>query len=458
MQIRNKTCETLVVTLAAALTAAFLPAADVAVAVDFSRQIGPVRPLNGLCNSLPLSGMGKAEKRERVSGWMKELAIPYTRYHDAAYENPGLDVIDVSRIFPLFHADADDPRNYNFGPTDDYLAQARETAGELDFRFGESIEHLPKNYRIKVPADIEKWADVCLRIARHYRPLVKSWSIWEEPNNKHLLLGTNAYPQAFFRMYESLSKKLKAEFPDMPVGGPALMGDDERVIREFLSFCRATSSPLDFFSYTVYQREVKALAGAAAHVRRILDDCGFRRTQLHIAEWHCGPTTWTTSTPQALAEFRKSLVDSYSVAYLAGVLSAAQDMPVDRLYFYSAFLRNWGIYIDGERRPAWYAFRAFADFVRAGTRVKADVGGSEGWFALAARDAKGEGLLMLSACEPKTDAVVVDVKGGLKPAEVREISDGKNLTPVVGWTFADGRLKLPQLKEGGVVWVIRFRP
>ena len=426
--------------------------------VDFSRRIGAVRPLNGLCNSLPLYGMGNPEKRARFAGWMKELAIPYTRYHDAVFANPGLDVIDVSRIFPLFHADADDLRNYNFGPTDDYLAQARESGTELDFRFGEAIEHLPKNYRIKVPEDIGKWADICLHIARHYRPMVKSWSIWEEPNNKHLLLGTNAYPQAYFKMYETLSKKLKAEFPDMPVGGPALMGDDEGVIREFLEFCRATSSPLDFFSYDVYQRQVSVLTGGAAHVRRILDDCGFRRTQLHIAEWHCGPTTWTTSTPQALAEFKKSLVDSYSVAYSAGVLAAAQDAPVDRLYFYDAFLRNWGLYIDGERRPVWYVFRSFADFVRAGTRVKADVDNAAGWYALAARDAKGEGLLMLSACEPKADAVVVDVKGGLKPVEVREISDGKNLTPVDGWTFADGRLKLPQPKSGGVVWVVRFRP
>jgi hypothetical protein len=29
--------------------------------------------------------------------------------------------VDVNCIFPLFHADADDPKNYLFAPTDRYL-------------------------------------------------------------------------------------------------------------------------------------------------------------------------------------------------------------------------------------------------------------------------------------------------------------------------------------------------
>ena len=61
------------------------------------------------------------------------------------------------RASGLFHADENDPRNYNFRPTDLYLARARELGGELEFRFGEQIEHQGENGKVTftTPADIE---------------------------------------------------------------------------------------------------------------------------------------------------------------------------------------------------------------------------------------------------------------------------------------------------------------
>ena len=265
--------------LAGACAAAGTPRAQ----VDFSQTCGGIRPLNGLCNGPLLYGRGRSGQIVR---WLKDLEIPYTRLHDVPLENPGMEVVDVSRIFPLFHADYDDPRNFNFGPTDDYVRNCLATGTELDFRFGETIEHTERRYRAVVPPDIGRWAEICVRIARHYRPHVKSWSIWEEPNNNQLLDGPNAYPEAFCRMYVTLAKRLKEEFPDMPVGGPALMGTKESEVRAFLAACRDAGAPLDFFSYTNYDKWYAEFAASARKVRVLLDEYGFKGTKIHLAEWH----------------------------------------------------------------------------------------------------------------------------------------------------------------------------
>ena len=85
--------------------------------VDFSQAVGKIRPLNGLCNATPLYN----SRTRSINDKVLKLEIPYYRFHDASLENPGIELVDVCRIFPLFHADADDPRNYDFRATDDYL-------------------------------------------------------------------------------------------------------------------------------------------------------------------------------------------------------------------------------------------------------------------------------------------------------------------------------------------------
>ena len=140
-------------------------AAAVAASTGFAR---PIRPLNGLCNTLPLRGDVNEKRLNTMKAYYRALEIPETRFHDVVSENPGIDIIDISRVFPLFHLDENDPRNYNFEPTDNYLRRAREFGGRLEFRFGEKIEHQQVQYQVRPPADPEKWARICLNIARHY--------------------------------------------------------------------------------------------------------------------------------------------------------------------------------------------------------------------------------------------------------------------------------------------------
>ena len=124
---------------------------------------GEFRNILGINNSTQINDYFLLPERKRL---FDELGAKFVRHHDAAFENPGYALIDVSRIFPLFHADVDDPKNYIFGPTDDYLRLIPEDM-IIEFRFGESIEHAVNRYRIIPPADYDRWADICIHIMRH---------------------------------------------------------------------------------------------------------------------------------------------------------------------------------------------------------------------------------------------------------------------------------------------------
>jgi len=99
----------------AAVTAAVLCGTAVAaeISVDFTAPSGELKRLNGIINAVKLTQYGNPH----VCAEYAALEPPYVRYHDAALTNPGAAVMDISRIFPLFHLDEDDPRNYDFRPT-----------------------------------------------------------------------------------------------------------------------------------------------------------------------------------------------------------------------------------------------------------------------------------------------------------------------------------------------------
>ena len=88
---------------------------ELAIEIDFSKSAGTLKPLHSV-NGVPrIAG--------RHSGDMvtlhKQAGFPGVRLHDCNW--PHLDVVDVPTIFPLFHLDADDPKNYQFAKTDAYI-------------------------------------------------------------------------------------------------------------------------------------------------------------------------------------------------------------------------------------------------------------------------------------------------------------------------------------------------
>jgi len=131
------------------------------IVVDFSKTNGVIRPLHGGNNGPLCSG-----EIVDLTAFHRDLAMPFVRLHDSAWPYP--DIVDIHALFPNPTADPDEPANYRFGPTDDYLRAITNTGAGIVFRLGESIEHARRKRYVHPPADAERWSRVCLGIIRHY--------------------------------------------------------------------------------------------------------------------------------------------------------------------------------------------------------------------------------------------------------------------------------------------------
>ena len=155
--------------------------------LDFDKVIGKIKPLNGGNLAPPLKNTNLMD----ISEPFRELRMPYTRLHDAPLENSGWRIVDFNLIFPFMHLDADDPRNYYFEQTDEYISHCLELGTQIVYRLGPSIEHHMPRYNTRpVPEELwDKWAQVAVNIIRHYNEgwgngfhfNIKYWEVWNEP-------------------------------------------------------------------------------------------------------------------------------------------------------------------------------------------------------------------------------------------------------------------------------------
>ena len=70
---------------------------------------------------------------------MENLHLPIVRTHDTILMDDGVKTVDVHMIFANFRADENNPDNYWFKQTDEYLGRAVKDGSKILFRLGESI-------------------------------------------------------------------------------------------------------------------------------------------------------------------------------------------------------------------------------------------------------------------------------------------------------------------------------
>lgn len=391
------------------------PAAEIV--ADFAATNGPLRPLHGV-NLGPLCYRGTVD----LSAYHRALAVPYTRLHDVVWLHA--DAVDVSTIFRDFRDDPAQPENYTFAPTDDYLQAIVAVGSKIVYRLGESIEHTPRKYRVHPPGDPARWAQICLGIIRHYnegwaqgfRHDIRYWEIWNEPDVRPAMwTGTDAQ---FFQLYETAATAIKARFPELQVGGPALgnvgsfVGDTFRpaaFFTNFLAHCRARNVPLDFFSWHRYTAQPADFARLAHAVRRVLNDFGFVRTESHLNEWNYLPNNdWRPMLQEgqgaSRAEWYEQMGGAEGAAFIAWAFISLQDAPVDVANFYTGEIQGFGLFnIHGVPKKTFYAFKAFRGLLDTPLRVtvREPAGGSVAALAGVRADRQGAAVLLSNFRSPE---------------------------------------------------------
>ena len=376
------------------------------VTVDTRASAGRMNPrLNGGNGYTPIARLGSG-------GWnvfikpMENLRLPIVRSHDTILMDDGVKTVDVHMIFANFRADENNPDNYWFKQTDEYLGRAVKDGSKILFRLGESIEHGLVKYFVHPPEDFAKWARICSRIVDHYNNgwadgfhwNIEYWEIWNEPDLRPACwTGTD---EQFFDLYVTTAKYLKEKHPGIKVGGAGFTGN-RRIYAPFLAAVAKAGAPLDFFSFHMYSDNYNFLARELPRqVRELVDGHGFTKTELVLDEWHFFPCVWKRLENDQ--PYRKKAYEQLATveagAFAAAVMIGWQDSPIDIACYYTTGpdAVGWGLIERSKREltDSYWCFKAYGDLMRYPDRVKAEA--QEPLYALAGRDGNGRTGVLVS--------------------------------------------------------------
>lgn len=435
------------------------------ISFDFAKHDGQIRTLNGI-------NVGTDVDRGVFTDYMtqnyKELKIPYTRLHDCHYPHP--DVVDIPAIFPLFHLDAEDPSNYNFKKTDDYIMELLKSGTELYFRLGVNIEHSKIQYHVHPPADYDKWARICVNIIRHYNEGwangfhlgIKYWEVWNEPDVPGMWTGTM---EQYFELYKTTVKAIKKHNPDLLVG-TAGVASVYNLGPPLLDYCREYQLPIDFFSWHRYTADPAEVTKAALFARKLLDDHGYPETESHFGEWNYWPGSWEKLPDRYYWRdlATTEIGSAKSAAFTASVLIDLQDAPVDRAMFYSGAWEIFGLFDDyGIPRKSFYVFRAMAMLLDAPNRILCDKDSMYNDISVIAglTDSEDEAIIMLSnfnSNQSMTNLLISDLpweNDTRVEVFVIDAESNLNLSPLVR-TFEERSFVLQEELSAPAVKLIRL--
>lgn len=448
----------------------------ISAAVDFTRVTGKLNPAQHSSNScLPLSGRGFAANNVFDEHFLK-MNFYSVRTHDWALINAGQRMVDTHFIFPLMHLDPQDEKNYEFGPTDAIIKLSREVGGtNIFYRLGTSIEHNPDDmhFNTLVPEDFEKYAEVLAGIIRHYtrgwangfeyKDMVY-WEIWNEPNLYYKMwCGTE---EEFIRFFIIVLKRLKGEFPELKIGGPAFCWLEWDYIHHLLDACKAEGVEPDFLSWHNYGYDADSLIAEPAKIRKILDEKGLTKTETCINEWHY-LISWDGVQASASTDMRRRAMEGVcgihgidSGCYNLAVLSGWQNEPLDSAFYYgSGPYGIWGYYDEFRKLTKnYYSMVLFGRFLQeCETKVETERF-CRSVYALAAHSKDGKSAAMLiTDYQGANTTLEIDVKGMENAKDVYAVilDKDRDIIPVpVQWK--NNRLHLNKGTHGSAAFYVTF--
>ena len=470
--------------LALAVATAAGMSALAALTVDFSSEIGPVRP------EIHSSGFGPTicSQTKQDLDDLKAMGFKYARTHDWALINANERVCDYFHIFPLMHLDAKDPKNYVFGPTDYLLKRTREEMGaEIFFRLGTSIEHSGDkvHFNAVIPDDFDKVAETFAATVRHYNRgwangfdwNIKYWEIWNEPDGRRTMwfpAGSSAGVDEaqrralFVKFYVTVLKRLKSEFGDtIKVGGPASSGYYADWLEDILRACRDAGIAPDFISWHGYRRDPMQYSREAEAGRKLCDSYGFKNCELILNEWHYFGENydWTDlqrcSDPAVKARIWEG-PDSHngirSACFTLAALSNLERSKMTQAYYYGCrHTGSWGFKDDLQKKyKVFYALKLFGDIVRDYKTICAsESAGSVTLFPV--KDASGRKGLLVTDYGGTSRHISVKVSGVASGAKAKcTLLDYHHDLVPHKVSFKDGKVELVKPDFHSAAFLVTF--
>lgn len=398
---------------------------------DFGNPTGIIKPLHGVNNA-----SRKCDYGELLRDFIA-LKPPFSRLHDTAGVCGGGHYVDIANVFPDFSADETDPGSYDFLLTDKYILPIVRAGIQIIFRFGTTIEHEPRKYRIFPPEDYRKWADVCEHIVRHYNDGwadgfhlgIKYWEIWNEPDG----LAPDIEPYGppnwlgsaldYYRLYSVTARTIKERHPDVLIGGYSscfILGSfrdgawregDTGFLEGFLAYITSpqTAAPLDFFSWHCYLSpdNFDKIKRESELVDRMLERFSLSSAQRFNTEWNV--CVCDSETEDRRYEYYINFRNEKGGSNVLAAMIEMQRQKIDAAMYYDAqlWLEYGGLFEvpSLKKTPAYYALKYFSALYELGGACSA--ASPEGVYALAAKNGERQGAVL---CNPKAEAKIVRLK------------------------------------------------
>lgn len=258
--------------------------------INFSNPIGPIKPVNGVCNG----------PSKMTAKYFKKANIPFSRLHDMRTHFHAC--CDIPSIFRDFDADENDPANYDFKLSDYYIEKIKECGTDIIYRLGSSMEQGDFRFYNEPPKDYAKWARICEHVIRHYNEgwanghhyNIQYFEIWNEPDtcnpNRAMDGQWTGTPAEFGEFLSVAASHLKKCFPDRYIGGyPScniLTPEREAFFRTVYSILREKNVPIDFCPFHCYGDDPERTKRYVEKFRTLLNEYGYENTALLCTEWN----------------------------------------------------------------------------------------------------------------------------------------------------------------------------
>ena len=120
-------------------------------------------------------------------------------------------------------------------------------------------------------------------------PGVQYVEVWNEPDNREFWTQGD---QAYFTLYLATARAVRARYPKVRIGGPALTPAGALTprgrffVERFLAAVKADGAPLDFVSWHMYSNDPAEFSKAAEFYRESAIKAGFGDIDQHVTEWN----------------------------------------------------------------------------------------------------------------------------------------------------------------------------
>lgn len=328
-------------------------------------------------------------KSSNRSDSYRQLGVSSVRTHDAGVDSGRTALADVfggkNAIFSNIKADPNNPKSYNWGPTDKMIKNILNTQATVYFRYGNSVKNnltIPKSAK-KYQKFLELNRTVTKRIIEHYNlgdtggfnHALTYFEVWNEPDLGMFWKGTT---KQYLQLYNVVSTTAKQTDSQLLVGGPtdASANNIKGTEDTFLKYVKKHNLPLDFYSFHWYTGyfDPYDFNEYGTHMRKLLNKYGYTKTPIYMTEWNY--------MAASIGRLMFGPLDAnHYAAFVADSLIYMQDSDIDAAYKYMPIMSN-----DGKLTEAGEAFKDVSQISRTGTRLRVTGADNKGFAVLAGKN------------------------------------------------------------------------